>query len=173
MYSNARPLIALMLCLTLAILAGCRNPTLLGHVCTLEKSGPDGGQAVPITLDDIKDISNQDLISFGSLDCDADACIVDASSLEAARADAVHHQGAILGYCSRPCTVGTTSECSPQADDAQKVRGKAMTCRQLLLDQATIQALCTSDAECEKYFGSTKDKVTPNFCARGSADAGT
>lgn len=151
------------------VLVGCRAKTDLGRECTLVKKLPDGGTA-PILEGDIKEAANKDFISLGSVQCEDFVCVRDADfprpGLDGGNFDPTKEA---RGYCSRPCIQGAQCPAENAADDEKA--DKRLTCRALLLDEATLSAICSTDpAKCKQYFGETK---SPYFCARGnSPDAG-
>lgn len=144
----------------LSVLAqGCKPVTDLNSRCTLVKRNPDGGTPVPIREGEVRNLSgqNKDFIAVGSLDCEDLICVRDSFFSSDAAVDAPAE-----GYCSRQCPVG--SEC-PSYDEAHDKGALALRCRALLLSAETLAALTAGDGG---FYG-VRD---PNFCARGSGDAG-
>jgi|CXWL01.1.fsa_nt_gi hypothetical protein len=154
--------------LVVTMLAGCREVTDLGAPCTLVKRAPgstDGGFAsVPILEKEIK--GSKDFISFGSAECEDRACVRDINFPRGTDENAP-----ALGYCSRVCLPSTPNACPPKDAAHEKDPQLSLSCRALLLDQATLSAICMEDpVTCQRYFGGAQ---TPYFCSRGgSFDAG-
>lgn len=158
---------ALWLTVMMAWVSGCAEVTDLGIPCTLVKRGPaDGGTftAVKILEKEIK--GSKDFISFGSAECEDSYCVRDINH---PRGD---DNAEAMGYCSRVCLPSTPNAC-PSADSADdSIPERRLSCRALLLDQATLTAICQSTpADCQKYFNGVQ---APYFCARGgSLDGGS
>jgi hypothetical protein len=161
------------------LLTGCKVETDLGNQCGMVKRDPtdtdgtDGYRSVPITEGDFPDGEPQgDLISFGALGCEDLVCVQDAAH----RKWTGNPSEPLIGYCSRPCVVGSATGCTPQGEISNDTDPDLkMACRSLLLDSATMGRLCQADPDkCAQYFGNT---TSPYFCARGEAaaegDAGT
>jgi hypothetical protein len=150
---------------------GCSVSTDLGTPCVLVKADPtdtdasDGIRSVPITQSDFDTEPTGDLISFGAVECEDLVCVQDAKHRTWATGDAAPTT-ALTGYCSRSCVAGSSSACTPQADEANDSNADLkMACRSLLLDEATMGRLCQADPQkCQAYFGNNK---SPYFCARG------
>ncbi|MBS1149010.1 MAG: agmO [Myxococcaceae bacterium] len=156
------------------VLAACKTPTDLGNECRMFKRNPDGGRALVIRESEIKSAASKDFISFGSSDCDNLTCVRDSEFFRRdggsdAGNDLDADGGALgppaMGYCSDKCLEGSTcSSADPNDDNDAKRR---LNCRALLLDTATLNALCAA-GQCLQGLKS------PYFCARGGgADAGT
>jgi hypothetical protein len=138
--------LGLLLC-ALSVLPSCAASTDLGNECTLVKRNPDGGQAIPIVEGDLP-LTKSDYISFGSPLC------LEACGRDSEQARTGDNQAPVKGYCSHSCS--TDSDCA----------GEGFTCRSLLLDEATLQAICTADPpKCRSFGGTPK----PLYCARGGA----
>ena len=124
--------------------AGCAPAADVGQPCVLVKANPDGGSmGVPIRQSDpeIAYSANQDIISFAVTECSTKVCVRDAKFMETGGGDA-------HGYCSTACGPCPTG----------------MTCRALVLDEATLERLRAADPErYKRTFGET---TTPYFCAR-------
>jgi hypothetical protein len=157
---------------TLAVVA-CTQ-TDLNQPCALVKSAPnpDGGVpiAVPIlkTDDVIRNSANKDFISFGSPDCEDQVCVRDS----AFREDAGDTTNVAHGYCSTYCAEGSSGTCQSFSSAFDQNPTTKLTCRPLLLDSATLQAIKTADAGYySMIFGMT---TSPYFCARSGTfgDAG-
>lgn len=140
---------------------GC-NPTDLGVECTLQKANPDGGpQPVSMTGADIT-ADGQDIISLGAQGCDDAICVHDLGMPKPGPSEA------LIGYCTHACAGTGESQCPGQNQES----GRPYTCRALLLDADTLNALCLANGPlCDQYFGPQRSS---NFCARGArADGGT
>ena len=149
------------------VVAGCKVPTDLGNECQMVKRDPnvDGGRLF-IKEGEIKDGANKDFISFGSAECEDRACVRDINFPRG-----LDESLPAKGYCSRVCLPSTPNACPPAKAEDEKDPLRNLSCRALLLDQATLSAICMdSPADCQRYFGGAQ---TPYFCARGgSVDAG-
>lgn len=157
--------------LVFATLFACTANTDLGQQCRMVKA-VDGG----VTFVVVGDLSaGKDFVSFGATECNDLVCVVDQQSASeqlsaAQRGAGISLDSPAVGYCSVACVQGNNSTCSPQVNDMQNVPGNAMTCRELVLDQALIAAICQDAAKCQEYFGSNRASF---FCARGApADGG-
>jgi hypothetical protein len=141
----------------------CRVATDLGLPCQLVKKNPDGGTtSVPILESDLPG-GNKDFISFGATECEDLVCVRDANVPRTGVPGA-----AAMGYCSRACVPNVSGACpaANKSDDSNP--DKRLTCRALLLDEATLGAICTNDPSTCQKLGDTR---SPYFCARG-VDAG-
>jgi hypothetical protein len=129
------------------LLFACASATDLGAECTLVKKNPDGGNlAVPVTEGELP-LTRSDYISFGSPLC-LDACARDADQQRTG-----DNAAPVKGYCSHDC--GSDADC-----------GKGYSCRSLLLDEATLNSICTSNpARCRSFGGTAK----PLYCVRISS----
>ncbi len=157
-----------LLALAALTFGGCAVSTDLGKECVLvrkDPNDPSGKKSIAIKESEIK--PNKDFISFGAVECEDLVCVRDlAYTRSAAPTDDA------LGYCSRPCSQASTTGC-PAADSADdKDPARKLSCRPLILDAETLNAICQADANtCTRYFGDTK---SPFFCARGAkTDGGT
>ena len=149
------------------LLGGCEVSTQLGTPCDLvRKATPDeqaaGNDFMPILEKDIA--ADQDFISFGALDCEDLVCVRDASSPRDPEPTA-----RARGYCSKECVQGTTTGCKVTSSEAVEDIKERMTCRPLLLDQATLEAIKVADeAFYRRTFG---ENNSPYFCAGTSPQA--
>ncbi|RKH44244.1 adventurous gliding motility lipoprotein CglC [Corallococcus llansteffanensis] len=150
------------------LLGGCEVTTELGKECRLVRKATTAEQEtfgrdfMPILERDIA--ADQDFISFGALDCEDLVCVRDDAS---PRSDNPNDEA--LGYCSKECVEGTTTGCEVTRDDAAEGIKERMTCRPLLLDQATLEAIKVADeAFYRRTFG---ENNSPYFCAGASAQA--
>lgn len=143
---------------------GCKTETDNNVPCTLVKSGPDGG-SVPVTEKEVRAAAgfSKDFLTFPAVECRDLICIRDGEYVSTAGDD----QPA-TGYCTNDCVPGDLCASNDEALDKQP--STKLTCRALLLDEATLAALCKNTATCDQVGGFT----SPYFCARGggSADAG-
>lgn len=140
-----------------AILLGsaCVVPTDLGSTCTLMRPG-DGG-LVPISEGEVQArlrVHPFDVITFGAVECEDLVCVREADFPAG-----VAPEAPAKGHCSRACSSDAMCE-SPAS---------AMTCRALLLDEATLHALCTEDAgvSCARVGGARE----PFFCGAAPVTA--
>lgn len=106
--------------------------------------------------------ATRDFLAFGSLDCDGLLCVRDATYVTDAGDNDI-----ATGYCSDPCNVGAAC---PSYDQQLDERGDTkLTCRALLLDEQTLEAI-NQDPAARSILNNVK---SPFFCARGSTpDAG-
>lgn len=137
-----RGCLVVVLCLT-----ACGGSSGLGDPCTLVKRNPEGGNALPIRERELP-ATRADYVTFASPSC-LDVCVRDADVARSGDNDAL-----ATGYCSQPCA-GVGAPCGDPA----------FTCRALLLDEATLAALCSSDAVPCRSF---PDGPKTFFCARGA-----
>ena len=152
--------------LVLLALLGCQDSTDLGKApCHLVKKGADGGP-VDVLVAELSPL--KDFLSFGAVECEDLVCVLDKQGVSAVLAQAASNPAVLsnpaLGYCSRACAQGSSSTCTPQFDNQQNQPGLAMSCQQLVLDQATIAEICKDAAKCLAYFDNNR---SPFFCARG------
>ncbi|NOJ98736.1 gliding motility protein [Corallococcus sp. CA049B] len=146
------------------MLGGCDVTTELGKPCQLVRRATDaereaqGRKFVEIQEKDIA--VDQDFISFGSLDCEDLVCVRDDQSPRSDNPEAF-----ALGYCSRECVQGTTTGCeiTRTVGDVEEGLKERMTCRPLLLDQDTLDAIKIAD---EGFYRRTfGENNSPYFCA--------
>jgi hypothetical protein len=163
---------SIFLALAICVGTACTVTTDLGVPCTLVKKDPadtTGKQSLPMLESEVT--AGKDFISFGAVECEDLVCVRDSSYAPPAGTTPAPTDQA-KGYCSRPCLQTSTTGCPAKdsADDSNPL--KRLSCRPLILDEATLNFICQSDAvTCKKYFGDTK---SPYFCARGaSVDGGT
>jgi hypothetical protein len=144
-----------------ALLAsGCEVTTQLGKPCVLVKRPSDaeaaqGIRSKPVLESEIA--PKQDFISFGSTDCEDLICVRDA---EAPRDQ--DPNAAAQGYCSQECVEGA-STCEVTDSSVDQTLRDRMTCRSLILDQASLERLKKDDPVTYRAtFGETN---SPYFCA--------
>lgn len=130
-----------------AALVGCNGAGgELGQPCTLVKHNPDGGVALAVREGELP-LSRSDYLSLGAPSC-LEACVRDADFARSGDNDAVAQ-----GYCSVAC--------AKEGDSC----GNGYSCKALLLDTRTIDALCTSEpGTCASFAGSPN----PFFCVRSA-----
>ncbi|GMU08263.1 adventurous gliding motility lipoprotein CglC [Corallococcus caeni] len=155
------------------LMGGCDVTTELGKPCNLVRKATDqereaqGRDVVEVKEKDIA--AEQDFISFGSLECEDLICVRDDLSPRSADPEAP-----ALGYCSKECVQGTTTGCeiTRTVDDVEEGLKDRMTCRPLLLDQDTLDAIRAAD---EGFYRRTfGENNSPYFCAGATpAAAGT
>ncbi|MBN9683850.1 MULTISPECIES: adventurous gliding motility lipoprotein CglC [unclassified Corallococcus] len=152
------------------MLGGCDVTTELGKPCQLVRRATDqereaqGRKFVEIQEKDIA--VDQDFISFGSLDCEDLICVRDDQSPRSDNPEAF-----ALGYCSKECVQGTTTGCeiTRTVGDVEEGLKERMTCRPLLLDQDTLDAIKIAD---EGFYRRTfGENNSPYFCAGAVAAA--
>ena len=163
---HPRHLIVLHACVAAAASFGaCTASNPIGGECGLvKKSTVDGGIAQAILEREIQAGLQKDFISFGSLDCEDFICTRDPNFARNSNPDAP-----AKGYCTKPCANDTG--CKTGDPNIDNVASKKLICRALLLDEATLGAICAANpADCKTYFGGA---TSPYFCARPlSADGG-
>jgi hypothetical protein len=145
----------LPLLLSAVLLAsGCSVTTQLGAECVLVRK-PTAEElkqnaelkSVPIKESEL--VAGQDFISFGVLDCDEleFTCVRDANHPSSASGTET-----AKGYCSQACVLNT-SACEVLGEEvAEGVKDRKMTCRSLVLDPETLEALKRAD---EKAYRQT------------------
>ena len=134
--------------LTLGVLAlaACGGGTGLGDPCTLVKHNPAGGNALPITEGELP-LVPADYVTFASPSC-LDVCVRDSAAQRTG-----DNAAPATGYCSQACA-GAGAACPDPS----------FTCRPLLLDEATLAALCSTDsATCQAFPEGPKTF----FCVKG------
>ncbi|RKG64141.1 gliding motility protein [Corallococcus sp. CA054B] len=146
------------------MLGGCDVTTELGKPCqlvrraTAEEQEAQGRKFMEIQEKDIA--VDQDFISFGSLDCEDLVCVRDDLSPRSDNPEAF-----ALGYCSKECVQGSTTGCeiTRTVGDVEEGLKDRMTCRPLLLDQDTLDAIKIAD---EGFYRRTfGENNSPYFCA--------
>jgi hypothetical protein len=156
--------VLVLLAIASSALASCSVHTDLGTPCVLVKRDPtdtdesDGIRSIPIKESEVQ--LGKDFISFGAVECENYVCVRDANTPKGStpNADA-------MGICSRACAFGSSTAC-PSVDPTNL----PLTCRALLLDEATVGTICANDpTRCERFFGNSR---SPYFCARTLPDAG-
>ena len=160
---------SLLFTLVLLTLNASRAPSDLGAPCVMYKqqradaglANYDGG-VIPILEGEVKEGANKDFISFGSTDCEDFTCVRDATWVK----DAGPLANA-QGYCSKVCNLGSTCLAGDPADDNKADR--KLSCRALLLDEATLAALCSTNVDGGSGTCAFK---SPYFCARGTGPDG-
>ncbi|MCP3141320.1 adventurous gliding motility lipoprotein CglC [Pyxidicoccus xibeiensis] len=163
------------------LLGGCEVASEIGKECTLvrkataEEEVTFGKKFRPILQGEVA--PNQDVISFGSIECEDLVCVRDADvpfemmqNPEDPEGPQIINRGAeAKGYCSKECVEGSNA-CEVK-DTSGVLEGlpQRMTCRSLLLDQDTLEALRSSDeAFYRRTFG---ENNSPFFCAGTPASA--
>jgi len=157
---------AIFLAFSICTLFACQSPTDLGTPCTLvrkDPADPSGKRSLPMKESEVT--KGKDFISFGAVECEDLVCVRDSSYAQPTPPPAATDDA--KGYCSRPCLQTSTVGCAAANPDDDKLPLKRLSCRPLILDEATLNLICQTDATtCKKYFGDTK---SPYFCARGSS----
>jgi len=131
----------------------------VGQTCQLQKGNPDGGRPLFMTGADVT-AEGQDIISLGAQGCEDFICVHDLGSPTPGPTQVLE------GYCTHACTGTGTLQCGGVNNDP----ARPYECRPLLLDEATLAALCATDPTlCDRYFGVERSS---NFCARGLTSPG-
>lgn len=149
-------------------LGGCEVSSQIGKPCTLvRKATPEekeqyGNDTMEILEKEIA--PRQDFISFGSVQCEDLICVRDADFPRATNEDGtINLEAPAQGYCSKECVSGSTACEVKDTSDVQKDLPGRMTCRALLLDQDTLDALRSADEDFyRRTFG---ENNSPFFCA--------
>lgn len=167
------------------LLGGCEVSSEIGKECTLvrkataEESAANGGRKfMPILQKEVA--RNQDVISFGSIECEDLICVRDADFPPKMMDDPSDPGGAQIddpeaeakGYCSKECVEGSNA-CEVK-DTSGVLEGlpERMSCRSLLLDQATLEALRSANES--RYRETFGENNSPFFCAGNTkAQTGT
>lgn len=159
--------------LALFAVAGCRASSDLGAECALVKRDPnvDGGRLF-VTNGELRAGAAKDFVSIGSAECEDLICVRD-SDYAPPDGGALNPNETARGYCSRNCITG--DPCPSSSSELDGNPRTRMTCRPLLLNAATLRAICAGSAadraRCEASLGNS---TSPDFCARGGTgtDAG-
>jgi hypothetical protein len=149
---------------TVLLASGCSVTTQLGAECVLVRKATQAEQDATgrkaISIKESELIPGQDYVSFGALDCDELelTCVRDANHPRSSSGDAD-----ATGYCSQAC-VQNSSSCEVLGDSvAAGLQGRAMTCRSLALDPATLENLKRTDpVTYRQTFGENSSAF---FCA--------
>jgi hypothetical protein len=155
-------------------LGGCEVSSEIGKECTLvrkataEEEAANGRKFMPIFQREVA--LNQDVISFGSIECEDLICVRDADFPPTMEKDEngndtgeIDRDAEAKGYCSKECVEGSNA-CEVK-DTSGVLEGlpERMSCRALLLDQATLEALrAANEAQYRRTFG---ENNSPFFCA--------
>lgn len=155
----ARTLGALVLIVPV-LLTGCSEETEIGKPCQLVKKPTPEDAARNLRFSPVLNselVEDQDFISFGASDCVDLVCVHDKDSPIVGDPSAP-----ATGYCSQSCIPGgdTCDAVSGEASDDLKGR---MSCRSLLLDQATLDRLRQENPE--SYRSTFGENTNPFFCA--------
>lgn len=158
---------ALLMSATL-MLGGCAVSSEIGKECTLvrkataEEEQLHGRKFMAILESEVA--PRQDFISFGSIECEDLVCVRDEDFPRA-----VDENGEVIptaeakGYCSKACVEGSNACEVTDTSGVQPDLPGRMTCRALLLDQETLEALRASDEDFyRRTFG---ENNSPYFCA--------
>lgn len=143
------------------LLGGCEVVTELGKPCALVRRATDAeleaGSDRAVLLKERELTAGQDFISFGSLDCEEQVCVRDASTPAGSDPEAV-----ALGYCSRPC-IEDSNSCEVTNEEVDDALRERMTCRRMMLDDEALNRLKASDPEAyRRMFGTYENS---SFCA--------
>ncbi|QSQ18225.1 adventurous gliding motility lipoprotein CglC [Myxococcus landrumensis] len=166
---------AALLVSTALLLGGCSVSSEIGKRCNLvRKATPEelaAGSDKTINLLEGEIADRQDFISFGAPLCEDLICVRDQDFPRARNADgSLNEAAAAEGYCSKPCVNGAAKTCevSDTSDVEPNLPGR-MSCRSLLLDQETLDALRAAD---EGFYRNTfGENNSPYFCA-GALNSG-
>ncbi len=151
------------------LLGGCEVASEIGKPCELvrkatpeESAANNNSPTMPILEREIA--PRQDFISFGSLHCEDLICVRDQDYPRALKEDGTLDEMApAMGYCTKPCVEGGSAcEVTDTSNVNPDLPGR-MSCRALLLDQDTLDALRSADeAFYRRTFG---ENNSPFFCA--------
>ncbi|MFP2931066.1 adventurous gliding motility lipoprotein CglC [Pyxidicoccus sp. 3LG] len=163
------------------LLGGCEVASQIGKECVLvrratpEEEVANNRKWMPILQGEVA--PNQDVISFGSIACEDLICVRDAdvpfammdNPDDPGGPQIINRNAEAKGYCSKEC-VEDSNACEVK-DTSGVLAGlpERMSCRSLLLDQATLEALRSSD---ESFYRRTfGENNSPFFCAGTPASA--
>ncbi|WIG96215.1 adventurous gliding motility lipoprotein CglC [Myxococcus sp. SDU36] len=147
---------------------GCEVASEIGKPCTLvRKATPEelaAGSDPAVAILEKEIASQQDFISFGSVNCEDLICVRDQDYPRALNEDgSVNGDAEARGYCSKPCVEGGSSCDVTDTDNVNPDLPGRMSCRPMLLDQDTLDALRSADeAFYRRTFG---ENNSPFFCA--------
>jgi hypothetical protein len=155
---------------------GCRQANDLGTYCILVRRNPADPpgtiSSIPVRQGELPvtsgpTSSQRDYISFGSTECENLVCVRDATFSEANEPGlSVGANFPAYGVCSRPCTPSAQALCQAADSAIDKNPRTHLSCRQLVLDEATLAHLQQTDpVRYQQYFGTN---TSPFFCARGT-----
>ena len=131
----------------------------VGEPCVLQKRNSDGGRPVAMTGADIT-AEGQDILSLGAQGCLDFICVHDVGE------PTPEDDQPLTGYCTHPCQGSGTLQC---AGGVNEDPNRPYECRPLLMDEATLDALCKADPDfCDRIIGPQR---ASNFCARGLSTA--
>lgn len=138
-----------MRALGLLLVVGCVSNTEVGNPCSLVRRDPQGGAPVAITEGELP-LTRADYVSFGAPGC-TEVCVRGADAQRTG-----DNAAAAAGHCSRGCSSeGASGDCPA-----------GFSCRAMLLDRPTMQALCSTEpARCRQFGG----EPWPLYCVRVSA----
>ncbi|WP_241759527.1 adventurous gliding motility lipoprotein CglC [Pyxidicoccus parkwayensis] len=155
-------------------LGGCEVSSQIGKECTLvrkatpEEKAQTDHDTMPILEKEVA--PRQDFISFGAVECEDLICVRDKDFPRATNEDGTINQNApALGYCSKECVEGSKACEVKDTSGVQADLPARMSCRALLLDQDTLDALRSADeAFYRRTFG---ENNSPFFCAGAPVSA--
>jgi hypothetical protein len=150
------------------VLTACSENSEIGKPCQLVKkpsaeAAAAGTRFSPVLNSEL--VPGQDFISFGASDCVDLICVHDKDSPVAGEPGAP-----ATGYCSQACVHGGDT-CATVSSEASSDLEARMSCRALLLDQATLDQLRQEDPEA--YRNTFGENTNPYFCAGAPPDAAT
>ena len=130
----------------LLLLAACVSNVEVGAPCHLVRRDASAGVPVAITEGELP-LARADYLSFGAPAC-AEVCVRGADTVRSG-----DNSAPAAGHCSRPCAgVGGQADCPG-----------GFSCRAMLLDEGTMQALCAGDpSKCRQFGGNP----WPLYCVR-------
>ena len=171
----------LLIAASLVTEVGCKQTNDLGTYCVLVRRDPadtdpsDGISSIPVKQSEIPTVSgdstdSRDYISFGSTECEDLVCVRDSAFAEASEPGLpVGADQPAYGVCSTACSVDVQSTCTAADSSIDKTARTHLTCRRLVLDDATLARLRQTDpVTYQEYFGTN---TSPYFCARGTEPA--
>jgi hypothetical protein len=157
---------------------GCKKLNDLGSYCILVRRDPadtnpsDGISSIPVRQGELPQTtgptsSQRDYISFGSTECEDLVCVRDSSFSEANESGLpVGPNFPAYGTCSSACSPSAQAGCQSADPAIDKDPRTHLSCRQLVLDDATLAHLRETDPVLyQQYFGTN---TSPYFCARGT-----
>lgn len=128
----------------LLLLVGCVSNEELNTECTLVRRDTDGAPRA-VTEAELP-LAQADYVSFGAAPC-TDVCVRGAGAVRTG-----DNSAPAAGHCSRACS--SAGDCPG-----------GFSCRPMLLDSKTMQALCSAEPSRCRAFGGAEP--WPSYCVKG------
>jgi hypothetical protein len=118
----------------LLVVPACVSNEELGTACVLVRRDPAGGAPVAVTEGELP-LAQADYLSFGAAPC-TEVCVRGANAVRTG-----DNSAPAGGHCSRACSGEGSGDCPT-----------GFSCRAMLLDVPTMQALCSTEpAKCRQF----------------------